>query len=260
MKPGRKRPRKHVRFVNGKAVVVNSDVLPQESSATFKYRVPLPVRQLAASSDTVVENSFNQVVSLVPKRFPARDKVTVSDTKFTSGTAGKEIRHLSFENCTFDGNFFVTCAFQDVNFSSCSFKDVTFDAISLGGVKFTDCDFNGATFDMIRLYGDLDFRGSNITKRQLDSFISDLEDYGDGDPETRFLSPFKIVYDKFSPERIVDEFDISDEELKVLLWVEDVEVRDNDTYTRVPISGFDTTLHHIPQWAVQELGLPKRKL
>lgn len=143
---------------------------------------------------------------------------------------------------------------RDTSFDGASCVDTKFTNIRfLGEVNFRGADLTGADFSrasigaMLAENGQvpetvMDFTDSNLTGEQLDRLVeynvnSDLQ------------SAYRIIYETISVEDACEQLGVTAEELGVLIWAQDVEVRDNVTHGRVRGS-YNVARHHIPVWGL----------
>jgi uncharacterized protein YjbI with pentapeptide repeats len=145
-----------------------------------------------------------------------------------------------------------------------SVRDTSFDGAScaqtsfvnmrfLGKVSFRGADLTDANFLRVSLGAMLpeggqvpittiDFTDSNVTGQQIDQV---LERNLDTEPD----SAPSIIYRTYNVQEACDTLGVNETELMVLIWVQDIEVRDNVTKALVR-TGFNKDRHHIPQWAL----------
>lgn len=138
-----------------------------------------------------------------------------------------EMRHIFFSNTDMTAASCVGALFERINF--------------LGGISFRGANLLGASFKNVSFGGNagavVDFRDSNITADQLNDATSSL------DPGANNVT---VLYPSLTFQEASEKLGINEDELAVLVWAGDIEVRDQQG--RVVTDGFDTTQHRICIW------------
>lgn len=108
------------------------------------------------------------------------------------------------------------------------------------GVLYTEV--NGYFFNSTKV---VDVRGSNISSRQIAALSAKI-------PADGSKGPFPVRYDQYTATEAQKVLGVGEDDMMILLWAGDIEVRDNET--KLPVTGtFDKDKHHIPQWEMQRL-------
>ena len=167
----------------------------------------------------------------------------------------RRLSNLNATEANLDNSVFEAVYVEDASFRGASLRGARVRRQTLSGrIDFRDADLEGAEFEKV-FYGDdgttVDFRGSNITSEQYDTFIAGLTKRTfNGVPAP---DPYRVVIDEYSLDGACETLDMAPDTAKVLIWAGDLEVRDRDSKKRVDPSEFNPELHFIPQWDVQRL-------
>jgi uncharacterized protein YjbI with pentapeptide repeats len=145
----------------------------------------------------------------------------------------------SVRDTSFDGASCVNASFVNIRFLG----TVTFRGANLTGVDFSRVSLGAMlSEDGVVPETSVDFTDSNVTGDQIDQILrsNKVEIEKDG---------FPLKYRRFTFSEVCDALDVGPDDLAVMVWAGDVEVRDNDTGARVT-GVFRANRHHVPQWGL----------
>lgn len=283
----RKRPKGHVRKLKDKFVAVNAGLVYQDEQKVRRNDLTVQhisdaVKCLATDDELSKEVNFGpaskenfawfkdgdlEVMSRIKPRynfFKYDERRSGRDTvpswgqyfhriKFLKGRPqGIKIVDSVFEDCHFEGSLLGKTDFDNVIFYNSFFDGAEMQTTHFSNVRFSQCDVTGADFFAAKIEGDVDITDSNFSREQVEQLLRgvDLERYAPGVDYSSERPPKSPIfwYRRYTPEMISELHGLDAEEAKLLMWLNQIECRDNQTYERVDVSDFDPSVHHVPQW------------
>lgn len=175
---------------------------------------------------------------------------TILDSDFT----GADFSNATFpefgkvSRSTFDGANLTIATLSMMKMKKNSFRGTNLRGASCQYTTFRGSDFTDADFTGSRLEG-ADLRGctwtrTNMKNVKLNNANSEIT------PDSNL---FRVArYERFTFDDVAARTGTDHDTLRVLLWANDIEVRDNKTAELVT-GDFDPEQHHIPIWAVEKL-------
>jgi hypothetical protein len=155
----------------------------------------------------------------------------------------------TFAEANMDGAVFANdtsaqkAVINSVSFEGASLRDAVFDRVAMKSVSLAGVDGTGARFHVTNML-DVDITDSNIHPNQF-TFLPENGFQPDHDPVPH------LWYREHTLDEVAAAIGLTHEELTVMVWAGDLEVRDHDQQR---VDGrFDAELHHIPQWEIQKL-------
>jgi hypothetical protein len=161
-----------------------------------------------------------------------------------------------FDNADLTGAIIANCTMSDASFRRVTAHNAALENVVLFRADLSDADFTKAAWGEVRgqdtnLTG-VEFTGvkfryvnlqdANLNGKQARQIIGDKGFAYD-------TLPHVIRYNQLSFDEANEELALDKEEFTVLMWLGEVEVRDNHTGALVT-SDFDPENHHVPAWAV----------
>jgi hypothetical protein len=250
----RRRPKRHIRHVGDKAVIVNDDVTyPADGAVSERVSDVRSAVQLLAD-DTPVDPATRPVVKIDNRtwRLSMKPRIVGLDQPYQNFSDQKlfdaEIIDGNIAHSLLDGSTLYQTKFRNVDATGASFQDAEFRHCTFGDVSFRGANLTGVNFYKCFFVQGVDFTDSNITGEQFDA----LEVAG---PHSRTITGEpRVIYRRYSIGELAAELNIDSDELAIRVWAGEVEVRHNDTLEKVDPGRFDASIHHISQWEAQRLS------
>lgn len=194
---------------------------------------------------------------------------TPPEDKRSSLTKEKILTGVSFDGQNYSGSIFTAGTYARCSFKNTNLKNAKFGGRSKGTkmeiVNFDFSDLRGAVFKDI-WFNNVSFEGADLTGTKFEKvwvsstgtvLLAGAKLAAETFDELAFSSPLPPIdpkasfrYRRLHAIEAASRLGVDDNEMKVLLWAGDVEVRDNDTLQRV-VGRYDPERHHIPEWAAQ---------
>lgn len=171
--------------------------------------------------------------------------VTESDFSNADLTNASFPEYGSVRRSSFDGATMVGMQLGAVIMKKNSFKGARLDRTAAQNANFKGSDFSGASLDGTVLWG------ANLKKctwKDTDMRGAILNNAYEAKPDSNLFRT--ALYERFAFDEAARRLGVDDDTLKVLIWAQDVEVRDNQTCELVH-EDFDPTRHHIPIWSLE---------
>lgn len=237
--------RRQGHFMKSGKKVGGADVV---SGSALRGNKPL-LSSLGLSEEIGGVRSFVDCDGVVRDPLPVNTKLNDMDLRGLTFQV-ETFNSVDFSGSVLDGASFTHQERKDSDVYPVAFLACSFDGSSLRNVQFGKChlcngtsfrgaDVEGVDFSKVTAGqpGDrISFSGSNITGEQFDALNSNT------------LWGSTVVYDEYSPEGVRAATGVDAKELKVMLWVGEIEFRDNITRQIVNDGRFNAEYHHIPSW------------
>lgn len=274
----RRRPRSHQRtLTDGTVVPVNVDVhhpsgdsVVGEGKATVSNLLGAhetnahePGMHETESGDTVLVDRNNKMVVLWENTWFVK-KGELSDLDLSgldlsdrslfhyhwknvnfsgASLSSSWLQMASYENCVFDGSNLTETNFNQLNLSSCSLRNTNMVGASFNNGNLNGVDLSGSDVHSAQMFG-ADLRGVNWEG------VTNTKHLQLTDPSAGRLAAPLPQYEKYSLSEAAAAMGMDDATIRVLMWVGEIEVRDNDTLG-VVTENFDVEKHHVPAWQIQ---------
>lgn len=221
-----------------------------------------PSVYMGVTNDGSVKDSGRQIKQGLVLDKPLQKNVDASGGDYT----GRNFKISSWRKINFSGSQIqgasfspigrlIDCSFDDANMDfvniynstvkRCSFKGASLRGIRAEYSSFKGCDFSDADLSDARFWGS-DLRGCSWKGANMKD-VALIENPSTGDRELDYRA---ARYEKYTFEQAAKRMGLDEETFKVVLWVEDIEVRHNDTY-EVVTKDFNPEKNHIPEWVIQ---------
>jgi uncharacterized protein YjbI with pentapeptide repeats len=183
--------------------------------------------------------------------------------------AFSEITDGNFTDTTFPKKYHSGYAFRGIKFVRCDFTNAAIPDAEVSSAFFERCelrdtDLSGWSFDGYSTFQSCNFENTNMNGWIIDRYagtceiaftgdtsFSDVDLTGADEEVVKEMVRGGYPYGAFSLREAAEQTGIDVDELGVLIWLGDVEVRDN--LSGAVVTGRADNSIHLPEWSVNKL-------